>query len=110
MLKRNLKNSWHLTEGGNQMKSYEVFWSQDKKDYQLNNCPFCGSAVLNIFKRDSKDDSPDIEARVISFYVHCENCGANGPPNLDRIGAANSWNKSILQPNPLEEEIRKNKK
>jgi len=97
----------------------ELLWSQDKKSYGLNNCPFCGSVVLKMEKRRVDRETlkyfsakiremfPEIKRNIIGYYIHCENCGAQGPPCVGREGAAARWNKCIPLPDPLEEAMNK---
>lgn len=50
---------------------------------ELRPCPFCG------------DDEADILSYKNAgrwFYVHCTDCGANGPGCYDEEGAAAFWN------------------
>jgi len=82
--------------------------TKDKRKYDLNNCPFCGSVVLKIMKRAS-DEFPEITPRIVSYYVSCENCGACGPPGLDVEGAASLWNRCIPRPDPIKEAIKRNR-
>ena len=80
--------------------------TKDKIKYNLNNCPFCGSVLLEIMKRTS-DKFPEIKPRIVSYYVSCDGCGACGPPLLDAEGAASLWNKCIPHPDPIEEAIKR---
>lgn len=61
----------------------------------LNPCPFCDG--YNV----------EITDFVLAFYVHCKDCGANGPPSNDRIIACLAWNAASIEltdnkQNPLE--------
>jgi len=84
--------------------------TQDKKKYNLNNCPFCGSVVIKIKKMTDviQYSKGNIELETIfekhgqPYRVHCENCGADGPGCLSPESAANAWNKSTPKPDPLE--------
>ena len=50
-------------------------------DTNLRSCPFCG------------DDEPDIiDNGRGCYWVHCTECGANGPGCFDAEGAAVFWN------------------
>jgi hypothetical protein len=82
--------------------------TKDKIKYDLNNCPFCGSVLLEMMKRIS-DKFDEIKARVVSYYVYCDSCGACGPPTLDAEYAASLWNRSIPHPDPIEEAIKRNR-
>lgn len=95
--------------------------TQDKIKYGLNNCPFCGSVVIKmermLYDAELCEAHKDIYDKVKKHHekhgkphrVHCENCGADGPPCLGPEGAATAWNKSTPKPDPLEEAIRKGK-
>lgn len=52
---------------------------------QLNPCPFCGSSNVEIGNLNTP------------FYVHCKDCGANGPPSNDRVIAGLAWNAVSIE-------------
>ena len=89
--------------------------TQDKKKYNLNNCPFCGSVVIKMSKmteviqyaKGDRELETTFEKHGQPYRVHCENCGADGPGSLSPENAANAWNKSTPKPDPLEEAIKK---
>jgi transcription elongation factor Elf1 len=82
--------------------------TRDKIKYRLNNCPFCGSVVLKMSTYSV--DFPSVVKTKKAYYVHCDNCGASGPPNLNAESAAFAWNECIPKPNPLDEFIKRSKK
>ena len=97
--------------------------SEDKIKYGLNNCPFCGSVVIKMQKvhYDSKftEAHKEMFEKAKIFHekygkphrVHCDNCGADGPPCSGPEGAARAWNKSTPNRNPFNEGFQKiNKK
>jgi hypothetical protein len=47
-------------------------------------CPFCHSSDTGLVGLGNKWK-----------YVHCNNCGADGPPDLGESGAMESWNKIV---------------
>jgi predicted RNA-binding Zn-ribbon protein involved in translation (DUF1610 family) len=80
--------------------------SQDYNDYELHNCPFCGSIVLEM-KKTSVDHCFMCGADIISedmqeakkigyeyvYHVFCNSCGARGPIAMNDRTAADRWNK-----------------
>ena len=51
----------------------------------LEKCPFCNSTPFRCFKSDG--------ALIDDYYIHCDNCGANGPNGSSQKEAIEYWNR-----------------
>lgn len=57
---------------------------------QMERCPFCKGDLVNISQPDSEEPP---------YWVHCYNCGADGPLSDTRELAIEAWNRSAEDPN-----------
>lgn len=60
-------------------------------------CPFCGGegpVMMPCFPVGLDSPEPKIMS-IDSFYVHCDGCGADGPPENNEDSARDLWNARI---------------
>lgn len=75
-------------------------------EIKLKPCPFCGSSVTDSYPEGERPDGKLWR----SYYIHCNNCGCNGPltrtrgynisSKKARNASINLWNGRVqCQPN-----------
>ena len=62
---------------------------------ELKPCPFCGrydDGIDGNWKDDLGVDD-DVWGYVHHYWIHCNNCGTDGPRERDTVSAIESWNR-----------------